>query len=95
MIIIAETKNGNAFPYKAYACNDEADFIQRIRDTQLQRHSSDELIETADQACTWLNETHAQHTQIITQADYCEGMGDKVDTIAKNIGWLTEENQEQ
>jgi hypothetical protein len=90
MLIISETKNGNAYPYSVFECCDVHDFIQRVRDTQLQSRSDDTLVETTEQACAWLDERSAQYTQIITQEMYTEG-GDSwpsmVDRRAQDLGW--------
>jgi hypothetical protein len=91
MIIITETKNGSAFPKKTIPYTDESLFVSVIRETQLQYRSGGELVETADQACAWLNETYAQSTKIITKEEFdnTEGWADVINDCAYNIGWLS------
>ena len=92
MFIVTETKNGSAFPKTAIAYDDESQFVSVIRETQLQYRSGDELVETVDQACEWLNETYAQTTEIITQEDFeaTESWSSVIDECARKIGWLEE-----
>ncbi|MFA6063842.1 MAG: hypothetical protein WC736_14740 [Gallionella sp.] len=87
-IIISETKNGRAFPHNVFICNDEVDFIERIN-AQAHQDRSDSAgeIETVEHAVAYLNEKHAQRTEVIEQADYCEGMCDAVDSCAQRLGW--------
>jgi hypothetical protein len=92
MLIISETKNGSAYPYSAFICNDEADFINRINAQAYQdRSESAGEIGTVQQAIEYLDEKHAQRTEVIHELGYCEGMGDKVDACARKIGWLVDE----
>lgn len=96
MLIITETKNGSAFPKNVFTCQDEANFINRIRETQLQNRSGEELVETVDQACEYLNECYAQRTEIITQSDFehTESWCTKIDDCARQIGWLVDTEDE-
>ena len=89
MLIISETKNGSIHPSSAYIVYNEADFVVRINELAYQQHSdSAGEIQTAADAVAYLDERHAQLTEIIDQASYCDGLGDKVDACAKGLGWL-------
>lgn len=89
-IIISERRNGAACAHNAFRCTDEADFIARIRETQLQARSDEPLVETTDQAIDYLDERHAQTTTLITEADFrASRFWDRVViTQAEKLGWV-------
>lgn len=95
MLIVTETKNGKAFPHNVFSCNDETDFIVRVVATQLQHRSGDDLVETVEQACAWLNERHAQQTKIITKEEFdnTESRSPAIDEVALSIGWIQQEDK--
>lgn len=90
--IVTETKNGSAFVKKAFICNDEIDFIARIRETA---RRGDEEIETVEDAIQYLNEKHAQQTRIVTKQDFDSLTVDSWDRPvlekAKCLGWYEED----
>lgn len=87
-IIITETPNGLGFVKNAFRCNDEADFIARICEAALR---SDDNIDTVKDALRFLDERHAQKTEIITKADFDKIAADSWDTAvlkeAEKLGW--------
>ena len=96
-IIIAETRQGSAFAHNAFVCVDEADFVGRIREV-VARKGITESIETVEDAAAYLDECHAQSTQVITEVDF-RGMersdwGSAVEREAVRLGWLTEQYEE-
>ena len=90
-IIISETRNGSASAHNAFACADEADFIRRAQATVALARGEDS-IETLDQALAYLDERHAQRTEVITLDDYrSDGQDSTVIKEARRIGWTTPE----
>ncbi len=89
-IIISERRNGAACAHNAFRCTDEADFVSRIRETQLQARSDEPLVETAEQAIDYLDERHAQTTTIITEDEFrsTRGWDRVVITQAEKLGWV-------
>lgn len=94
-IIVAETLNGNLFPYAAsWHLSPEA-FAAAVREDALRTMSEGALdIETADDACAFLNEKHAQTTRIITRDEYLAGGNEwpsRIDDAAISAGWRDED----
>ena len=90
-IIISETRNGSASAHNAFACADEADFIRRVQAT-VDLARGEDSIETLDQALAYLDERHAQRTEVITLDDYrSDVQDDAVIKEARRIGWTTPE----
>lgn len=88
-IIIIETRDGAASAHNAFACADKAEFVAKTRAAATR---SDAEIETAEQAIDYLDERHAQSTEIITLDDYRSYLqDDAVRAVGKKIGWTTPE----
>lgn len=90
-IIVAEKKNGSGCFNKAFVCNDESDFISRIRETQCQHRSDKEMVETLDAAIQYNDETFGVSTLIVSRAEFDAGPVDSWDQAildkAIDLGW--------
>jgi len=88
MKIVVETKNGSQFPRNIFTVADDADYIQRIRDSHQNSNGVDEIV-TLEDAMAFENECHAQQTQIINQTEYESTVGwpSKIDETAERLGW--------
>lgn len=86
--IVTETPNGRASVKNAFICTDDADFISRINQAAIR---GGEWIETVEQAIQYLDERHAQRTQIVTRADFDALTEDSWDRVvlekAEFLGW--------
>lgn len=86
--IVTETPNGRASVKSAFICYGEADFIARINQIAIR---GGEWIETVEQAIEYLDERHAQRTQIVTRADFDALPADRWDQVvfdkAEFLGW--------
>lgn len=86
--IVVEQRNGCAFPYNAFVCNDEADFINRINETAIKTGWGEDL-RSVDACVAWLDERHAQRTFIVSEADYRERgtISVMIERAAHKLGW--------
>lgn len=92
-IIVTERKNGSAYIKSAHWHASEADFVKAVQADAI-RADGAMGIETAENACNFLDERHAQSTEILTRADF-----DAVDPTdwervvlqqAEALGWWSE-----
>jgi hypothetical protein len=93
--IVTETPNGRASVKSAFICTDEADFINRINQTAMR---GGVWIETVEQAIDYLDERHAQRTQIVRRADFDARTADAWDKAvldkAEFLGWYEPATEE-
>lgn len=94
--IVTETRNGSGSVTNAFWCASDADFISRISELASR---GDDLIETVEQAISYLDERYAQRTEILTKAEFdaqgAEAFGLKVLKIAERAGWYEEPSEDE
>lgn len=86
--IVVEQRNGCAFPYNAFVCNDERDFVDRINASAIKTGIIEDL-RTVDACVAWLDERHAQRTFIVSEAEYRERgtISVMIERAAHRLGW--------
>lgn len=96
MIIISETRRGEAHPHSSYIMASEEAFIGRTREYQLLRYDGrpfsdkQKFVVDLKGAIEWMNNSFAQLTEVITKDNYIIGHSTKVDELANELGWNDE-----
>lgn len=94
--IVTETKNGAGSVTSAFWCASDADFISRISELSSR---GDDQIDTVEQALSYLDERHAQRTEILTKAEFdaqgADAFSLKVLKIAERAGWYEEPSEDE
>lgn len=88
--IVVEQRNGCAFPYNAFVCLDETDFIEQTRNTAA-KSGVLEVLNTAADCVAWLDERYAQRTFIVSEQHYREHktISVVIERAASRLGWNT------
>lgn len=89
--IIAETRNGSAFPYSVWDADNEQDYVSRVRAAHARSDGADE-IETAEQAAAFDSEAHTISVDLITEEDFAamtlDSWDSKIIDRAIKLGWI-------
>ena len=83
-IIVSHTKVGRAYPHIAVIFDDEEDFVQTARFSQV---PSEKPVKTLADAKRHMFDAFNNITKIITQDDYVIGESELIDAKADKLGW--------
>lgn len=91
--IVAETKNGSAFPQSVWGADNEVDYVNRVRAAHARSDGAQEL-ETAAAAVEFEQEAHAIRVDLITEADFnsmtLDSWDSKIVARAVDFGWIAD-----